>query len=360
MSRLSRGGAVERALATVERRLGELDLPAPGVSAGDRDALLDAGRITVAFHPDRLDRRGLTAVEGLRVDGAYLPQWVTGASSGSRSAVTGGLRATWERAQFGVDADIEPAHRPVYGALDLLHHRHGGSPAFGSCYLVLDDRVRARCTLSVGDSHRGPDRIGTFRRSEAVLAGLIEQADAGHLLGQDLGRDDLAAVLAGRHRAAPRRTLDAYVEAQIHGGIPVEDIAAVVVDPSFATTPVAAQLERLAATTGVEVRWHPGTVVTPHDLAADPAAIAWVGDDAYLARLVSDLERLAAPSPVASAADIGRLVADLRPGPPVTAGDPPGSPLQRVKHLWRLTYLSGRDPADGSPRAPRPVAGRGR
>lgn len=353
MSQLSRTAVVERVLALVEAR-SDAPLDESLVVGGEGwEALSEVGRITVAFHPDRLDRRGLTTARGLHVDGGYLPQWLTGASSGSRSALPGGLRADWEAAQFAVDVDVPLAHRPVYGALDLLHHRHGGSPAFGSCYLVLHDHVRARCTLSVGDSHLGPAQVGTFRRPEAILSGLIEQASAGGLLGQDLDRDDLRAVLAGQRRGAPRRSLDFYVEAQVHGGVRLEDIAAIVVDPSFSSSPIAAHLERAAEAADARLEWHPGTAIVPSELATHPTAIAWVDDDDYLTRLAEALERLAAPSRLASAADIGQLTADTRPGPPTLTGDEPRSVLQRVKHLWRLTYLLGRDAAPGRLRARR-------
>lgn len=349
MPQLSRTAAIARALGAVEARLDPTVDEAAAATHEDRDALREAGRITIAFHPDRLDRRGLTTAEGLVVDRGYLPQWLTGASSGSRSALPGGLRASWEQSQFAVDADVVAGHRPVYGALDLMHHRHGGSPAFGSCYLVLHDDMRSRCTLSLGDSHLDPDEVGTFRRPEAILRGLVEHATSGRLLGQDLGVDDLRAVLAGHRRDAPRRTLDHYVEVQVHGGVRLEDVAAIVVDPSFSSTPHAAHLRQAADAAGATFEWHPGTVIAPPDLASHPTAIAWVDDDAYLARLVEELEQLAAPARIATAASIGRLVADTRPGPPSTGGDEARSPLQRVKHLWRLTYLLGRDPSPDDP-----------
>jgi hypothetical protein len=337
---LRRAAAVERALSAVETRVdmdGGADLPA---TAGD--GLQDAGRVTIAFHPDRLDRRGRTTAEGLAADGAYLPQWLTGASSGSRSAVPGGLRAAWERDQFAVDDDVALEHRPIYGALDLLHHRHGGSPAFGSCFLVLRDQVRARCTLSVGDSHLGPGDVGTFQRPEAVLRGLATQALAGQLLGQGLGRDALLDVLGGVRVPALRRTLDHYVEVQVHGGVTLDDIAAIHVDPSFASSDVADHLRRAADAAGAAVHEHPGTTVDAQDIATHPAARAFVGDDGYLAALVEELERLTEGA-AADAAAIGRLVAGARPGPPRPGGDHPRGPLQRVKHHWRLTYLLGVD-----------------
>ena len=128
MPQLARTAAIARALEAVEARI---DVQAADASVSmpeQREQLRQAGRITVSFHPDRLDRRGLTTAEGLLVDNGFLPQWVTGASSGSRSAMPGGLRATWEEAQFAVDADVEPGsvHRYV---IVLIREGAGEAPA---------------------------------------------------------------------------------------------------------------------------------------------------------------------------------------------------------------------------------------
>src|SRR5688500_17412097 len=54
--------------------------------------LRELGRLTLNFHPDRIGRSGLTVAAGLLADGRYRSQWVTGTSSGSRSAFAGGDR----------------------------------------------------------------------------------------------------------------------------------------------------------------------------------------------------------------------------------------------------------------------------
>ncbi|MDQ1422997.1 MAG: hypothetical protein QOD72_495, partial [Acidimicrobiaceae bacterium] len=163
-------------------------------------ALRHVGRLTLNFHPDRYTAQGVTVAEGLLDRGRYCNQFETGVSNGSRSAVRGGDRDVWEGRLFG-DAyrDVDDtARRPVYGAFDLLCDPHGGSPRFGSSYVVLQPHVVDRTTLCVGDSHEGPRDVGTVDEPLSILAGLFEQAARGELLGRIMGLDVLREVISGR------------------------------------------------------------------------------------------------------------------------------------------------------------------
>jgi hypothetical protein len=175
-------------------------------------ALTTVGRLTVNFHPDRVARSGVTVAEGLTRTGRYVSQWVTGISNGARSAFPGGDRHWWEQRLFDnayADADPRSVALPIYGAWDLLSDPHGGSPRFGSCFLVLADHVRERATICVGDSHAGPTDIGTFDTPWCVLAALAEQVDQGSLLGAPVGERGLLGLLDGPPvRSTPRRDLD--------------------------------------------------------------------------------------------------------------------------------------------------------
>ena len=115
-----------------------------------------SGRVTLNFHPDRAARSGRSVASGLLAEGRYRSQWSTGISNGSRSALRGGDRDRFERDLFNGaydDADPDRDEFPVYGSFDLLHDPHGGSPRFGSCFVVLHAHVVERVTLCVGDSH---------------------------------------------------------------------------------------------------------------------------------------------------------------------------------------------------------------
>jgi len=301
------------------------------------DRLLAAGRITLNFHPDRVTRPGSTVAAGLLADGRYRSQWVTGISNGSRSALAGGDRHRFERDLFdGAYDGADPAavELPVYGALDLLDCPFGGSPRFGSSFVVLRPHMLARTTLCVGDSYVGPPEVGTVAAPWCLLAGLAEQAAAGRLLDRPLGVADLLAVLDGdRSASSEARTLDGYVEAQVHGGVDLAtDVEAIVVDPSFAGSDVERDLSAAAARYGFAYRWHPGS-----ELAAGAVPPGFRGPT-----VVEWARRVARPDGVVDAQAIGaaapRAVPDLRPG-----GDEPDSVLQQLKYLWHAVFALGHD-----------------
>lgn len=300
-------------------------------------ALVRAGRITLNFHPDRPTMLGVTVAEGLRRRGRYVSQFVTGASNGSRSAVGGGERAGWEQRLFadayGDDASAD--ERPVYGSLDLLLDPHGGSPRFGSCFVVLRPHVVSRTTFCVGDSHTGPIDVGTADEPLALIAGLVEQAVDGRLLGRSLGVDSLCDAVAGRLPShPPDRELDGYVEAQVHGGVELRsDVERIVLDPSFVGTDVEDHLRASADELGFELAWHAGSTL----------AVDAVPSDFRGPTMPSLARRAAGDRSQLDAAAIGRLAAASPLAPPSIPGDPPESDLQQLKYLWHVLLRFGRD-----------------
>jgi hypothetical protein len=326
-------GQRDEARRRVERILGST--PSPSDLA---QRLLGAGRLTVNFHPDRLAASGCTVAGGLLADGRYTSQWRTGISNGSRSAVQGGERHGWERTLFadayegGIPAGTE---RPIYGAFDLLRDPHGGSPRFGSSYLVLRPGAIERTTLCVGDSHVGPDDVGTAAEPWSLLAGLAEQAALGTLLGRAMGLDHLQEVLAGDHAPdGPSRELDGYVEAQVHGGVDLRtDVAAIVLDPSFRGTDVEADLSAAAARYGFALDWHSGS-----ELVATAVPTDFRGPE-----MPEVAARVARPDGIVDARAIGRAARRIVPGPPRPDGDAPETELQQLKYLWHTVHAFGHD-----------------
>lgn len=304
------------------------------------DRLRTAGRLTVNFHPDRIGRHGRSVAAGLLADGAYRSQWSTGISSGSRSALHGGERHRFEREYFAGaydDVDPETAELPVYGAFDLLVDDHGGSPRFGSSFLVLRPQVRARATMCVGDTHAAPLDVGTFDEPWSVLAVLAEQAARGNLLNRGFDVGTLLAALEGQR--PPRlasRDLDGYVEVQVHGGVDLaEDVEALVLDPSFRGTEVERDIADAAVRYGFDLAWHAGSELAVDDVPADfrgPTMPA-------LAR------RVAGPNGFVDARAIGIAAAAHAYEEPTPLGDPPDSPLQQLKYLWHTLLTYGHDAA---------------
>ena len=297
-----------------------------------------AGRLTVNFHPDRIARDGRSVAAGLLGHGTYRSQWETGISAGSRSARPGGERHRFERDFFAGtydDADPASAPHPVYGAWDLTLDDHGGSPRFGSCFLVLHPHVRERTTMCVGDTHAGPRDAGTFDEPWSILAGLAEQAAAGNLLNRRLGIDALLSVLDGQQlQRSASRDLDGYVEAQIHGGVDLaDDVEAIVLDPSFRGTDVEQALATAARRDRFELAWHRGSELAVDDVPADFRGPTMPP----LARTVAD------PEVILRARAIGVAAAALAYTEPGPMGDPTESTPQQLKYLWHTLLAHGLD-----------------
>lgn len=304
----------------------------------DADRLRSVGRITLNFHPDRVAADGRTAAAGLAASGRYRSQWVTWTSGGGRTAVPGGDRERWEHDLFGGAYDgCDPTETefPLYGALDLLHDPMGGSPRFGSCYLVLADHAADRTTFCVGDSHVGPSDVGAAGEMASILAGLADQAECRYLLDRDLGTDELLQLLDGQLAPQPAaRDLDGYVEAQVHGGVALtDDVVALVADPSFRGTDVGDQLARLSDDHRLELRWHAGSRL----------AVSDVPDDFRGPTMVALAAEVADGSGFVDAASIGRSARAISPTSPTFSGDSGDSPAQQLKYLWHCVLALGHD-----------------
>ena len=229
-------------------------------------------RVTLNFHPDRLIANGDTVAEGLLRDGVYRSQFVTRISNGSRTAFPGGERDGWEMKLFGGAyhaSENDADERPKYGALDLMHHADGGSPRFGSCYFILRPHMKAHCTFTWGDSHVGPEHVGTIAVLEPLIAAMLGAADAsGEILG--VAGMTVAGVLrrlTSQEAFAPRdpartpasRALDDYIEAQVHGPVVLSsDAEALVVDPAFDETETGHTLRELCDKNGLRLGHHHG------------------------------------------------------------------------------------------------------
>lgn len=300
--------------------------------------LRNAGRLTLNLHPDRIDRWGRSVAQGLLMDGRYRSQWATGLSAGSRSAVPGGVRHRFEQALFGGaydDANASDVEFPIYGSFDLVFDEHGGSPRFGSSFIVLDENVRERVTLCVGDSATGPRDVGTFEAPWSVLAGLAEQAAKSSLLNRQLGPEALMESLDGVYRSSKAsRDLDGYIEVQVHGGVVLtDDVEGIVLDPSFRGTEIEADVTAAADRYGFDVGWHCGS-----ELRAEQVPETFRGPSMpALAREVARADG------VVDARAIGLKAARLRLEEPPLDGDAPESEIQQLKYLWHTLVAFGHD-----------------
>lgn len=286
--------AQRAALSTVRRRTAvEVDaararavarLAAGGKGTVELDAMLakalENGRITLSFHPDRLLSDGRTAIEAMADDGVYRSQFETQISNGSLSAFPGGDRDEWERELFGgayQAPDVRPAERPKYGAVNLLDHPDGASPRFGSCYLRLRPEVMRRATFTFGDSYLRPEHRATAETFAVMIHALLAAVEQTRCaLGAPCGDAVMAhALLMERCVPEPRvpvevppvRSLDDYVEAQVHGDVFLgRDAEALVADPSFRGTVIGDVLARTSDRFGVRLTYHRGFVLDVEDV----------------------------------------------------------------------------------------------
>ncbi len=352
--------AEDRALAFVRARAEaarDLHQPALGalldrVGAIDEGALADAlrrrARIALSFHPDRPLADGSTVAERLLREGRYRGQFETGISAGSRTAFPGGERHRWESKLFGgaYDRGALHAERPRYGALDLFRLADGPSPRFGSCRLVLRERLHDRATLTWGDSHLDPAHVGTFSVIEPLLFALLSAvATKGEALGQfDLDLPEIARRICDPPPRLPTargllgRALDDYIEVQVHAPIALaSDVDALIIDPAFDDTPTGATLERIAATYGLALDRHPGFVLDPREVPADFRG-------PRMPALAERLDRHFATTPGRlDCAVIGRAACSLHEGPDRWADwATPDDTLQHLKQLWHVLVRFGR------------------
>lgn len=185
--------------------------------------------ITINFHPDRYTSEGLPLLIALANSQYLKSQFETGTSNGGLSAYVGGARWKWEQRVFeGVYDSCAPEERPKYGALNYKQLNTGASPRFGSAFFRLKPHILKRTTFCYPDSHLEPDDFATSEH----LTPLIALADSG-----------------------TPDALDAYIEAQIHGAINLQqDVAAIVLDPVFRNTKIELQAQQLP----IETQWHAG------------------------------------------------------------------------------------------------------
>ncbi len=260
----------------------------PQARGGPMDRQL---RITLHFHPDAIFEGG-GVLAAMRRDGLYRSQFETRTSNGGLTAFPGGARWRWESRLFNGFYDARHAsERPKYGSLDFRRDPYGGSPRFGSSYFRLTEGALDRASFCFPDSVFEPTSFGTSERM--ALVGLAEAARF-------------------------EDPLDWYIEAHVHGDLRIpEDIEALVLDPSYAGTPV----EDEARALGVRVEWHPGHAVTLSTLRQHPG---YRGEDTLrLAERLAEDERL-------TPRILGRARADASVEP------------QQLKKLWHCTARFGR------------------
>ncbi|KQL52256.1 hypothetical protein AN964_01000 [Heyndrickxia shackletonii] len=305
------------------------------------------GRVTLNFHPDRILSNGHTIMECFIEDGMYYSQFVTQVTNGSKTAFAGGDRDQWEKILFGAayqNPSVRNVERPKYGGLNLMNYADGASPRFGSCHFRLKPHMLECCTFTFGDSHTGPDVMGTIDTFEPIMAALLEVAEINR---EALGKSDMdVADVVKQLLTLPScsgqlgklgRSLDDYIEAQIHGDIDLsKDVEALVADPSFKDTQLGVLMEKLCEKYSITLLWHPGFQL----------AISAVPDDFRgpamppLAKRVD--ENYAHTSGLLDAVTIGNAAASFYHKPEYWEDwGTPEETFQHLKQLWHVLVKYG-------------------
>lgn len=304
------------------------------------------GRVALHFHPDRPDLNMKTVAEALLEQGTYKSQFETLISNGSVSAYPGGERDLWERKMFGGAYQLEGSsnsERPKYGALNLMLHPDGPAPRFGSCYFLLSPKVSQRCTFTYMDSHQDPPEKGTYDKFDDILAALLTDAHRNEFaLGEknlssrkliDHLRFNLVKSFPDPSCREPKRNLDYYIEAQIHGGISLtDDVDILVADPSFQHASIGRTLEQICRNYAIELYWHKGFVLR----------VDYVPSDFRGATIPSLAMRIARHCRI-DASMIGDAVMDLKHNPSrwIDRGSCK-EVLQELKLLWHVLVKYGK------------------
>jgi hypothetical protein len=163
------------------------------------------------------------SLEAIIEEGSFATVHETGLKSWDYT----GYRTQYERVAFGYDDTTPVGQRPVYGAV----RPSGQLPSaalvnnYGKIEVVIKDDAKARATFTVGDSldtFQQPFFMGGKVARTMNLAG-----QAAHSQSRRYGGDK------GNMFDSPLWHETKYVEAQIHGGIKVSDIAKVIIHDGF-------------------------------------------------------------------------------------------------------------------------------
>ena len=308
--------------------------------------LKNYARIGIHFHPDRPDSTMKNVAEALLEQGIYKSQFETLISNGSVSALPGGERDLWEKRMFGGAYQTEGTtshQRPKYGALNIMLHSDGPAPRFGSCYFLLYPKVSTRSTFTYLDSHQEPKEKGTYEEFNLILAALLEETFSREFA---IGERDLTPTKLIDHllvnlqkgvitdeKKEPKRNLNHYIEAQVHGDISLkEDVEVLVADPSFKDTNIGTTLEELCLKYSIELLWHRGFVLQAVEVPSN-----------FRGSAMPSLAARIAQNNCINAAIIGCAVMDLYRNPQnwIDRGSF-REVLQELKLLWHVLVRYGK------------------
>lgn len=303
-------------------------------------------RVGIHFHPDRPDVSLKTTIENLFEQGIYKNQFETRISSGDVSAYKGGARDKWEKYLFGGAYNrffTKKSERPKYGALDLMLNPDGPSPRFGSCYFLLKPEVSHICTFTYMDSHQKPKERGTFEEFDIIISSLLKDTfHYNNTLGENNisvnkllyhMNNNLQKPIVDLSNSEPKRHLNHYIEAQIHGDVSLkDDVELLIADPSFLKTNIGDKIIETCNKYSISLFWHMGFAMNTNEIPND-----------FRGNKMPKLGEFIATDSIIDTHHLGLAVMDLHSNPKKWEdwGSKEGV-IQKIKLLWHILVKYGK------------------
>lgn len=161
-------------------------------------------------------------LRGVLRDGRMKTQFETGSS---RGAYDPSLRASVESELWDIPVDYAATKRAIYGYLESPHDVAGGGvQQYGGLVVRLKPAVRQRTTFTMSDS-LGGDMVPS--PINAPRAASLRPGQAAKALQTE--SRNINEYFYGKAGYSAERVQSSYIEAQVHGGVAVDDMAEVLV-----------------------------------------------------------------------------------------------------------------------------------
>lgn len=170
-----------------------------------------------------------SVLENIFADGRYKTQHETDTSQGAYNPL---LRKVQELAMFSIHPNAK--QRPIYGTVNMGIDEENGvaTSQYGAATIILKQDVNDRTTWSQADSLSNQINVSTLQQSGLSWDGLYSQSihpkvRLAYFTGPDWSK--LMEEMSGPQKS----TNWPFVEAQVHGGISVDDISHIIVDEAW-------------------------------------------------------------------------------------------------------------------------------
>jgi len=183
-----------------------------------------ANTVNAALEYDVAIRAPIEVASTILEEGQFKNQHATGHSRGSLNPE---YRSKAEKSAFEIKGD-SPSDFPIYGIVDVPG---SGGAQYGDVKFVLTPQMKAKTTMTVGDS------LGGFKQGSLTGTPILspgKEAWDGKVEQLALANGRPASVFRPMPRSLLVPTVD-YFEAQIHGGVKASDIAFIEIRPPLPT-----------------------------------------------------------------------------------------------------------------------------